>query len=134
MQTWRIHFLLSRKGLVRRPGAFDGARWNSTQFHPRSHRNPWVVYPTILLVASGTAWFAYKPIRHSVLAGLRCYRVVEAACLGVIDYKTTFAQLSKNPSEDDRFRCVVQVPPSAFSHLLHAGPFLNATRALRIAF
>ncbi|KAJ7924842.1 ABC1 family-domain-containing protein [Mycena leptocephala] len=119
MQTWRIHFL-SRKGLVRRPGAFDGARWNSTQFRPRSRRNPWVVYPTILLVASGTAWFAYKPIRHSVLAGLRCYRVVEAACLGVIDYKTTFAQLSKNPSEDDRFRAISECHTRSAHRVLKA--------------
>ncbi|KAF8210303.1 ABC1 family-domain-containing protein [Mycena galopus ATCC 62051] len=72
------------------------------------YRNPWVVYPTILLVTSGTVWFAYKPIRHSVLATVRCYRVVEAACLGVIDYKITFTQLNtKHPSEDDRLRCEI---------------------------
>ncbi|KAJ6499273.1 ABC1-domain-containing protein [Mycena sanguinolenta] len=72
-------------------------RANSTQAHPasRPRRNPWVVYPAVLLVTSGTAWFAYKPLRHGALATIRCYRVVEAACLATIDYKTTFAQLEK---------------------------------------
>ncbi|KAJ6499918.1 ABC1 family-domain-containing protein, partial [Mycena vitilis] len=68
-------------------------------------RNPLIV-STVLLVACGTAWFAYKPIRHSALAGLRCYRVVEAACLGVIDYKLTFSKLHTSASEEDRLLAV----------------------------
>ncbi|KAJ7045544.1 ABC1 family-domain-containing protein [Mycena alexandri] len=96
----------SSRNLVRRPGSFPGSRGNSTQSRTPIRRNPWILYPTILLVTSGTAWFAYKPIRHSVLAGLRCYRVVAAAGLGVLDYKTTFLQLSKTASEDERLRAV----------------------------
>ncbi|KAJ7783217.1 ABC1 family-domain-containing protein [Mycena metata] len=97
----------SSRNLVRRPGSlkFPGSRGNSTQSRTSVPRN-WILYPTILLAASGTAWFAYKPIRHSVLAGIRCYRVVAAACLGVLDYKTTFLQLSKTASEDERLRAV----------------------------
>ncbi|KAJ6593929.1 ABC1 family-domain-containing protein [Mycena capillaripes] len=98
-----VHFLLSRRGLVRRPSSFAGARGNSTQPHSLKRFNPWIVYPTVLLVTSGTAWFAYKPVRHSVLAGLRCYRVVEAACRCVVDYKIT---LSKSSSEDERLRAL----------------------------
>ncbi|KAJ7901862.1 ABC1 family-domain-containing protein [Mycena olivaceomarginata] len=107
MQTLRpVHLRFLRTGFPR-PSSFARARCNSTQPRPPHWRNPWIVYSSILLVTSGTAYFAYKPIRHSVFAGIRCYRVVESACLSVIDYKITFAQLDKkSASEEDRLLAV----------------------------
>ncbi|KAJ7346651.1 ABC1 family-domain-containing protein [Mycena albidolilacea] len=107
MQTLRpVHLRFLRTGFPR-ASSFARARCNSTQPRPPHWRNPWIVYSSILLVTSGTAWFAYKPVRHSILAGIRCYRVVESACLSVIDYKITFAQLDKkSASEEDRLLAV----------------------------
>ncbi|KAJ6586952.1 ABC1 family-domain-containing protein [Mycena vulgaris] len=117
MQALRLRFSLPRN-LGRRPGSLPAVRSNSTQSHTQRRRNPWVVYPTILLVTSGTAWFAYKPIRHSVLAGVRCYRVVAAACMGVIEYKTTFAK--SYATEADRLRAVSECHTRSAHHVLKA--------------
>ncbi|KAF7376170.1 ABC1-domain-containing protein [Mycena sanguinolenta] len=117
MQTFRSRF-------SRNLNAFR-VRANSTQPQPhlplRPRRNPWVVYPAILLVTSGTAWFAYKPLRHGALATIRCYRIVEAACLATIDYKTTFAQLEKrSASEDDRLRSISECHTRSAHRVLKA--------------
>ncbi|KAJ7132748.1 ABC1 family-domain-containing protein [Mycena crocata] len=103
--------LRSNLQVGRRP--FPDARSNSTQ---SSWRRP--LYPTVLLVASGTAWFTYKPIRHSVFAGIRCTRVVAAACLGVYEYKTTFAK--SYASEDDRLRAVSDCHTRSAQYVLKA--------------
>jgi hypothetical protein len=110
MQALRLRLSLPRN-LGRRPGSLSGARSNqSSSSHTPLRRNLWV-YPTILLLTSGTVWFAYKPIRHSVLAGLRCYRVVAAAGLGIIEFKVIEFKTSFNSfkTEDDRLRCVLPV-------------------------
>ncbi|KAJ6625621.1 ABC1-domain-containing protein [Mycena sp. CBHHK59/15] len=117
MHALRLGFLL--RNLHRHPGIpLPRPRWKST-LHPRpSRRNPWVIYPAILLVTSGTVWFAYKPIRHSVLAGVRCYRVVAAACLGVVQYKSTFAK--SYASEEDRLRAVSECHTRSAQYVLKA--------------
>ncbi|KAJ7770216.1 ABC1-domain-containing protein [Mycena maculata] len=115
MQALRFRSL-SRRNLGW-PGSFP-TRSNSTHRYTQIRRNPWVVYSTVLLVGSGTAWFAYKPIRHSVLAGVRCYRVVAAACLGVIEYKITFSK--KYASEEDRLRSVSECHTRSAQHVLRS--------------
>ncbi|KAH9949006.1 ABC1-domain-containing protein [Amylocystis lapponica] len=75
-------------------------RGQSTQAQsPPSRRTPrlkpWVLYPTTLLVLCGATVVAYQtnqPFRHTALAIVRCSRVAEAAVLGAIDYKVTFAK------------------------------------------
>ncbi|KAJ7218037.1 ABC1 family-domain-containing protein [Mycena pura] len=99
---------------LRRPGA----RLNCTQPYTRRRHSPWIVYPTILLVTSGTAWFAYKPIRHSILAGVRCSRIAVAASLGVLDYKTTFTK--SYTSEDERFRAISECHSRSAQRVLKA--------------
>ncbi|KAI0051236.1 ABC1-domain-containing protein [Auriscalpium vulgare] len=56
---------------------------------------PWVAYSTALVLVSATSWAVYEnyqPARHAVMAAARCSRVAEAAVLGAIDYKRTFAK------------------------------------------
>ncbi|KAI0360911.1 ABC1-domain-containing protein [Trametes cingulata] len=55
----------------------------------------WLVVPATLLVLGGAGVLAYnysQPFRHTALAVVRCSRVAEAAILGAIDYKLTFAK------------------------------------------
>ncbi|KAI8975842.1 ABC1-domain-containing protein [Trametes punicea] len=55
----------------------------------------WVFVPAALLVLGGAGVVAYnynQPFRHTALAVVRCSRVAEAAILGAIDYKLTFAK------------------------------------------
>ncbi|KAJ7188203.1 ABC1 family-domain-containing protein [Mycena filopes] len=104
------------RNLVHR--SFPGSRGNSTHSRGPPKRNPWILYPTILLVTAGTAWLAYKPVRYSVLAGLRCYRVVEAASLCVLDYK--FSQLPKSASEGDRLRALSECHTRSAHRVLKA--------------
>ncbi|OSD01357.1 ABC1-domain-containing protein [Trametes coccinea BRFM310] len=62
----------------------------------------WLVLPATLLVLGGAGVVAYnysQPFRHTVLAVVRCSRVAEAAVLGAIDYKLTFAK-SYNSEEE----------------------------------
>ncbi|KAJ7497323.1 ABC1 family-domain-containing protein [Mycena latifolia] len=115
MQAWRLRFSLPRK-LV------PNARNYSTQPLARSRPNPWVVYPTILLVTSGTAWFAYKPFRHSLLAGLRSYRVVAAACRSVVEYKIIEYKTASNSyaSEEDRLRAMSECHTRSAQYVLKA--------------
>ncbi|EIM82704.1 ABC1-domain-containing protein [Stereum hirsutum FP-91666 SS1] len=57
---------------------------------------------TALLLVGGAGWVAYEkyqPFRHTVLAAVRCSRVAEAAVLGAIDYKRTFAQTYADEKE-----------------------------------
>jgi aarF domain-containing kinase len=100
-------------------------RWHSklSSSHQQWRPNPWIIYPTTLLLISGAGLVAYgkfQPFRHIVLASVRCSRVAGwfcvsncvdhtersrfmiqgAAILGAIDYKRTFAQTFE--SEDDR--------------------------------
>lgn len=66
-------------------------------------RNPWVVYPTLVLVLGGSSLVAYEkfqPFRYLVLSAVRCSRVASAAIAGAIDYKITFARTYT--SEDER--------------------------------
>ncbi|KAJ7703167.1 ABC1 family-domain-containing protein [Mycena rosella] len=128
MQACRLRFSLARK-LGGRAGPFPTASLRnfsqSTQPPLRRtalRRNPWVVYPTILLVTSGTAWFAYKPIRHSVFAGLRCSRVVLAACLSVVEYKVVEYRTKSNSfaSEEERLRAVSECHTRSAQHVLQA--------------
>ncbi|KAJ7072300.1 ABC1-domain-containing protein [Mycena amicta] len=72
-------------------------KWTRAQ-RPGS-RNRWII-PVVLLGIGGTSWLAYKPLRHTALAGLRCSRVVSSAILGVVDYKMTFAAVAGAPEEE----------------------------------
>ncbi|KAJ7462338.1 ABC1 family-domain-containing protein, partial [Mycena galericulata] len=116
MHWQRLRCSLSRN-VSWRLGSLPGARTTSTYRYTQSWRNPWVLYPTILLV-SGTTWFAYKPIRHSVLAGVRCYRIIAVAGLCVIEYKTTLAK--QYASENDRLRAVSDCHTRSANHVLKA--------------
>ncbi|TFK85017.1 ABC1-domain-containing protein [Polyporus arcularius HHB13444] len=64
---------------------------------------PWVyVVPTTVLVVGGVGVLAYnyyQPFRHTALAVVRCSRVAEAAILGAIDYKLTFAKTYNSEEE-----------------------------------
>ncbi|KAI0829946.1 ABC1-domain-containing protein [Trametes gibbosa] len=63
----------------------------------------WIVAPVTLLLVGGAGVAAYhynQPFRHTVLAVVRCSRVAEAAVLGAIDYKVTFAK--SYPSEEEK--------------------------------
>ncbi|KAI0656665.1 ABC1-domain-containing protein [Cubamyces menziesii] len=62
----------------------------------------WIFIPGALLVLGGAGVLAYnynQPFRHTTLAVVRCSRVAEAAILGAIDYKLTFAK-SYNSEEE----------------------------------
>ncbi|KAJ7084414.1 ABC1 family-domain-containing protein [Mycena belliarum] len=115
MQALRLRFSLGRKAVF-------NTRSNSTWPVIQRRLNPWVVYPTVLLVTSGTAWFAYKPFRHSALAGLRCYRVVSAACRSVVEYKIIEYKTSSNSfaSEEDRLRAVSECHTRSAQYVLAA--------------
>ncbi|KAI0666582.1 ABC1-domain-containing protein [Trametes maxima] len=69
---------------------------------PEVKASAWVVVPATVLVLGGVGALAYnynQPFRHTVLAVVRCSRVAEAAILGAIDYKLTFAK-SYNSEEE----------------------------------
>ncbi|KAK0485981.1 ABC1-domain-containing protein [Armillaria novae-zelandiae] len=81
-----------------RPASRDiwttSARLRRRTSEPGGGRNRWLVYPATILGLSGLGYLAYnnsKPFKHTVLAIIRCARVGEAAVLGAIDYKWTFA-------------------------------------------
>ncbi|KAL1945968.1 hypothetical protein VTO73DRAFT_1970 [Trametes versicolor] len=62
----------------------------------------WIVAPATLLLLGGTGLVVYEynqPFRHTVLAVVRCSRVAEAAILGAIDYKLTFAKTYESDVE-----------------------------------
>ncbi|KAI0744860.1 ABC1-domain-containing protein [Earliella scabrosa] len=65
--------------------------------------NGWLyVVPTTLLVVGGAGVLAYnynQPFRHTALAVVRCSRIAEAAVLGAIDYKLTFAKTYDSEQE-----------------------------------
>ncbi|KAH9935549.1 uncharacterized protein B0H18DRAFT_1207128 [Fomitopsis serialis] len=95
----------------RRPHATHGHRLQSTSATPshqqtsrRRRLNGWIIYPTTLATLLGVGFIAYhynQPFRHTSLAVVRCSRVAEAAILGAIDYKITFA---KSYESDDAQR------------------------------
>ncbi|KAJ7579222.1 ABC1 family-domain-containing protein [Mycena floridula] len=62
------------------------------------------IYPTSIALVSGIglylAYENYQPLRHSVLATVRCSRVAGASITSAIDYKITFAR--SYDSDDDR--------------------------------
>ncbi|TFY83696.1 hypothetical protein EWM64_g309 [Hericium alpestre] len=63
---------------------------------------PWLAGSAALLLVSGAGWAAYEnyqPFRHTALAVVRCSRIAEAAVLGAIDYKRTFAQTYASEKE-----------------------------------
>ncbi|THH05523.1 hypothetical protein EW146_g9881 [Bondarzewia mesenterica] len=78
------------------------SRWPAQHVHRPAHNTrkalterPWLAYTAAIVFASGSSWALYEnyqPFRHTVLAGVRCSRVAEAAVLGAIDYKRTFAK------------------------------------------
>ncbi|KAI0737629.1 ABC1-domain-containing protein [Daedaleopsis nitida] len=65
--------------------------------------NGWLyVVPTTILVLGGAGVLAYhynQPFRHTALAVVRCSRIAEAAVLGAIDYKLTFAKTYESEEE-----------------------------------
>ncbi|OBZ67025.1 ABC1 family protein MCP2 [Grifola frondosa] len=76
-------------------GTQDASTKAQEQAKRPARLNTWIVYPTTLLVLSGAGLLAYEtnqPFRHTILAVVRCSRVAEAAILGAIDYKVTFAK------------------------------------------
>ncbi|KAL4073963.1 ABC1 family-domain-containing protein [Scleroderma citrinum] len=83
-------------------------RWQSsgaTKSHPvgRSRVKTTLTFTVAAIVVSGTGYVAYEkyqPLRHSVLAVVRCSRVAVAAIMGAIDYKQTFAV--KYTSEEEK--------------------------------
>ncbi|KAI0081203.1 ABC1-domain-containing protein [Panus rudis PR-1116 ss-1] len=65
--------------------------------------NPWIATSATIVLLAGAGVVAYdtsQPFRHTVLAVIRCSRVAEAAVLGAIDYKKTFA--ASYDSEESR--------------------------------
>ncbi|EPT04979.1 hypothetical protein FOMPIDRAFT_1112480 [Fomitopsis schrenkii] len=103
-KQWPTLQLGKLRAAQRRPHATHGHRLQSTsapsslgQSQPSRRRrlNGWVVYPTTLAALFGVGFLAYhynQPFRHTTLAVVRCSRVAEAAILGAIDYKITFAK------------------------------------------
>ncbi|KAH9858602.1 ABC1-domain-containing protein [Lenzites betulinus] len=88
-----------------RPTYSRHSRQLSSQSTPRptTKLSGWIVAPVTLLLVGGTGVVAYhysQPFRHTVLAVVRCSRVAEAAILGAIDYKVTFAK--SYPSEEEK--------------------------------
>ncbi|KAJ7647306.1 ABC1-domain-containing protein [Roridomyces roridus] len=63
-------------------------------------------------------YFGYDPLRHSVLAAVRCSRIIVAAGLGVIDYKITFAK--KYASDEEHLRAVSDCHRRSAGHVLQA--------------
>jgi hypothetical protein len=60
-------------------------RWHSkiSSSHQQWRPNPWIIYPTALLLVSGAGLVAYgkfQPFRHIVLASVRCSRVAGWIC------------------------------------------------------
>ncbi|KAG6866354.1 hypothetical protein C0991_005275 [Blastosporella zonata] len=56
---------------------------------------PWITYPASIILLASAGWIAYdnsQPVRHVVLAVVRCSRLGVAAALGAVDYKATFAR------------------------------------------
>lgn len=73
-------------------------------------RKTWLILPTTLVLLCGTGYLTYQynqPFRHTMLAIVRCSRVAEAAILGAIDYKVTFAKSyeSDEALQDAHSRC-----------------------------
>ncbi|KAI0644509.1 ABC1-domain-containing protein [Trametes meyenii] len=102
------HSLAFRSGTVARGTRPNVQNLRSVSLHAKEHIKPeikasaWVVVPATVLVLGGAGVLAYnynQPFRHTVLAVVRCSRVAEAAILGAIDYKLTFAK-SYNSEEE----------------------------------
>jgi aarF domain-containing kinase len=119
-------------------------RWNSkTSRHQHWRPNPWLVYPTALLLFSGAgliAYWNYQPFRYVVLASVRCSRVagryffssvsiahfmlcnrVGAAILGAVDYKRTFAHDYR--SDDERLSAYSECHKRSAKRVLKALSF-----------
>ncbi|CAK5281577.1 unnamed protein product, partial [Mycena citricolor] len=94
-------------------------RFTTAASNPKPKPKPWLVFSGIL-VGSGLALYAYNPkaARHAAFAGVRCSRVVYAACLGVLDYKATFARAYA--SEEDRLQALSECHSRSASHVLKA--------------
>ncbi|KAI0318269.1 ABC1-domain-containing protein [Amylostereum chailletii] len=87
----------------------------------QAYINPWLVYPTALVVVTGVAWGSYEnfqPFRHTVLATVRCTRVAEAAVAGAIDYKMTFAKTYEK--DEDRLKAYSQCHTRSAKRVLKA--------------
>jgi len=64
------------------------------------------------------AYENYQPFRHTVLAVVRCSRVAEAAVLGAIDYKRTFAKAYA--SDEERLEAYSQCHLRSANRVLRA--------------
>ncbi|KAI0766836.1 ABC1-domain-containing protein [Trametes elegans] len=74
----------------------------SERLKPQTKVPGWIVFPAAVLVLGGAGVLAYnynQPFRHTALAVVRCSRVAEAAILGAIDYKLTFAKSYETEDE-----------------------------------
>ncbi|KAK0226103.1 ABC1 family-domain-containing protein [Armillaria fumosa] len=83
--------------------------------------NRWLVYPATVLGLSGLGYLAYnnsKPFKHTVLAIIRCARVGEAAVLGAIDYKWTFA--GSYETEEERMQAYSECHTRSAKRVLKA--------------
>ncbi|KAF7321358.1 ABC1-domain-containing protein [Mycena kentingensis (nom. inval.)] len=92
-------------------------RFHSTQ-PPRIRSR--ATYPLLLVGLGVAGYFAYDPLRHLSLAGVRCSRVVTSAILGVIDYKLTFASLSDDTPEAERLAAISKCHTRSAERVLRA--------------
>ncbi|KAJ3553707.1 hypothetical protein NM688_g3469 [Phlebia brevispora] len=88
---------------------------------PTPLRNPWITYPVTTLLLAGIGLVAYEncqPLRHTVLAVVRCSRVAKAAVESAIDYKLTFRE--KYDSQEDRNEATSQCHTRSAKRVLKA--------------
>ncbi|KAK7687101.1 hypothetical protein QCA50_009602 [Cerrena zonata] len=88
---------------------FGARRSQSSSTSPkdtiRSKVNPWIAWPTTIVVLVGAgvvAYETYQPFRHTVLAVVRCSRIGEAAVLGAFDYKKTLSKTYETEEEQEQ--------------------------------
>lgn len=106
---------------------FGARRSQSSSTSPkdtiRSKVNPWIAWPTTIVVLVGAgvvAYETYQPFRHTVLAVVRCSRIggvyivlsvlllfilwdtSEAAVLGAFDYKKTLSKTYETEEEQEQ--------------------------------
>lgn len=57
--------------------------------------SPWVSAPAALALTVAAGWLAFEyvqPVRHTVLASVRCARCAKAVIASAVDYKLTYAR------------------------------------------
>ncbi|KAA1474282.1 ABC1-domain-containing protein [Dentipellis sp. KUC8613] len=85
------------------PSGSNLAPSSSRRLKTRFRSNAWLATSVAVLAVGGAGWVAfetYQPFRHTLLAVVRCSRIgAEAAVLGAIDYKMTFAKEYANEEE-----------------------------------